>query len=92
MNTRSADISNMTYYQSVRHLTEKLLNNYSRNLPPIIQPYIVLILSFDEAEGILSIFGFFSLKWYDMYIRWNITENNDIDFLLIPIENVWVPN
>lgn len=101
MNTRTADVRKMTYYQSVRHLTEQLWNNYSKNIPPTInkydyvdvniQPFIDLILRFDEVEGILSILGFFSLQWYDMYITWNKTEDNDIDFLLIPIENVWVP-
>ncbi|CAC5383943.1 unnamed protein product [Mytilus coruscus] len=83
------------------HLTEKLLNNYSRNLPPTlskfdyvivkVEPFIDLILRFNEAEGILSIFGFFSLLWLDAYITWNKTQNNDIEFLLIPIEDVWVP-
>ena len=87
-------------YQMTRELTDYVLRNYSRNLPPrrhqgdlvniTVELFIDLIKDFDETAGVFSWYGVFGQKWTDEYITWNGTENG-IWYLKMPLKDVWIP-
>lgn len=87
-------------YQLTKELTDYVLRNYSRNLPPrrnqgdlvnvTVELFIDLIQNFDETAGVFSWYGVFGQNWEDEYITWNGTENG-IWYLKMPLKDVWIP-
>lgn len=87
-------------YQLTKELTDYVLRNYSRNLPPrrnqgdlvnvTVELFIDLIQNFDETAGVFSWYGVFGQNWKDEYITWNGTENG-IWYLKMPLKDVWIP-
>ncbi|XP_060074522.1 acetylcholine receptor subunit beta-like [Ylistrum balloti] len=82
-------------------LYNNLTTNYNRNIRPIEnvqQPTIVdssfILLSikeFEEKEGKLEIVGIFTFTWKDKRMAWDPHVHAGIYSLLIPQNQVWIP-
>ena len=83
-------------------LFNDLFSNYKKDLLPQINPRTPVVLNvsfllmgireFDEMSGKFSVFGCFIFNWDDFRLKWNASSYGDFRMLVIPENNVWIPN
>jgi len=50
------------------------------------------ILRVDQKENSLTAIYWINLEWKDELLRWNSTDEEDIDDLRLPVEDIWIPD
>ena len=93
--------STVNVYNSIANLNKELLKNYDTRVIPrknISQPIDVLaifllqgVLELDTVSQKLSILGYFTLVWKNEILVWNASLHERIDYIKLPIDQVWVP-
>ncbi len=86
---------NRTYVESEKHLISKLFNNYDKKSRPSdtvqvkFSLYLNQIITIIEQEQILLINVFLDHEWLDERLKWNPSENNNINLLRISSDLLW---
>ena len=83
------------------NLYNTLLTKYNKNIRGNINQsqstqlgfifHATNLISFDELTATLSMSGYFTVIWKDERMRWNVTENNGIESITFPQDDVWIP-
>ena len=97
----SDNTSTVNVYNNIANLNKELLKNYDTRVIPrknISQPIDVLaifllqgVLELDTVSQKLSILGYFTLLWKNEILVWNASLHEGIDYIKLPIDQVWVP-
>lgn len=95
------DNSSSNFYQVKRYLHNLLLQNYSKDIHPVLDHkkpvtiYVVVflkaIINYDEIGGTLSMSLGLELSWTDELLKWNPASYHNISALRIPSSEVWTP-
>lgn len=86
---------------AIKELYKTILNNYDTRIRPRenqtdgveINTTFVLnnIVKLDVTSQILSVRGYFYLKWYDEFLQWNPCEHSGVTYLKFSLEEIWIP-
>ena len=97
----SDNTSTVNVYNSIANLNKELLKNYDTRVIPrknISQSIDVLaifllqgVLELDTVSQKLSILGYYTLLWKNEILVWNASLHGGIDYIKLPIDQVWVP-
>ena len=95
------NISTINVYNSIANLNKELLKNHDTRVIPrknISQPIDVLaifllqgVLELDTVSQKLSILGYFTVSWKNEILVWNASLHEGIDYIKLPIDQVWIP-
>ena len=97
----SDNTSTVNVYNSIANLNKELLKNYDTRVIPrknISQSIDVLaifllqgVLELDTVSQKLSILGYYTLLWKNEILVWDASLHGGIDYIKLPIDQVWVP-
>ena len=83
-------------------LHERLFENYNRNIVPrynrstplqiFINCFLDEIVYLHETENSLRLHATFGIGWTDELLRWNVTEYDEIKYIHVPVDDVWLPD
>ena len=87
---------------TMQRLKQDVLHGYDNKLRPVynqsqridvnVQYNIVGILELEEVTEKFSFTGYLSMQWTDEAIRWDPSEYENIEWLLLPVDDVWLPS
>ena len=90
-------------YESEVRLHRNLLTEYNKNVMPLqnnknattisvnVMYYFLSMREFDDKTGHLSICGSFQFYWKDNNLKWNTTQNDDIEVIHLRKNTIWTP-
>ncbi|KAI6172429.1 Acr-17 [Aphelenchoides besseyi] len=84
-------------------LYNHLFKNYRKEIRPVdphnpsptnvtVQLFLKQIQNVHESDQIISLYCWLELYWQDFYLRWNETEFNGTNEIIVPAKEVWRPD